>query len=257
MFDYKKHIYELDVFGFTIVKKVISKEYAQIFKQKLIEAETIEKEKFKDNPHYGNWHLLNLCTCDNFFLDFLDNEVMYKMYSHFLGQSCILYTYCSTTVYPDRITRNHEIHNDAPKSIPNYISGLQMTMALDDFTHENGASLYLPGSHRMSEKPCDETFYKYAVKVARESGDVLFFNPSVWHKAGENKTDKIRYGFSTYAVRSFMKQRFDFPRIIAEETAQGLSERVKGFLGYNVRIPVTLEDFFVDPEKRLYKPNQD
>ena len=53
-----------------------------------------------------------------------------------------------------------------------------------------------------------------------------------------------------------MKQRFDFPRMIPPEYLENVSERVKRFLGFDVRLPSSQDEFYVPEEKRLYKANQ-
>jgi hypothetical protein len=55
-----------------------------------------------------------------------------------------------------------------------------------------------------------------------------------------------------------MRSRFDFPRLIAESNlAIDPSSEIAKYLGWNVRMPVTLKDFYLPAESRMYKPNQE
>lgn len=254
--DFEKHFYEFETFGFTIVKQVISNEEIQKVKQTIDKDLAREKEKYKDSPYVKPGHLMNLCECDPYFLHFLDNDIIHHFFAHFLDESCILYTYSTTINWPNERTGNHAIHVDSPRVIENYPTAVQITIALDDFTPENGASLYLPGSHTSTKVPSEETFERYAAQVTRKAGDAIFFNPRVFHRAADNNTDKPRYAFSMYAVRAFMKQRLDYTKSIDPALLPTLSERAKKMLGFDSRIPKDLSEFFVPADQRLYKANQ-
>mgnify|MGYP000048772132 CR=1 FL=1 len=76
----------------------------------------------------------------------LDKDVIHQLLSHFLGEGCTLYSYTSTILRPHVDSYVHKMHVDTYKFIPNYITGILLTIPLEDFTKENGATLYLPGS---------------------------------------------------------------------------------------------------------------
>ena len=252
----ERNFYEIETLGFTIIENVISEKEAETLKLHLKTALEVDMKKYNGRPQKKEHHIADLTGADLIFLDLLDNDTMHEVFSHFLTNTCILYTYSSTILRPNEIAEVHTIHMDTPRLIPNYYHAMQMTLALDDFTLDNGATYYLPGSHKSELIPSEETFNKYAVLTLRKAGDALFWNPRTYHKAGMNTTNETRFAISTYAVRSFMKQRFDFPRIVSSNNLKNVSERVKRFLGFNTRVPANLNEFYVAPEERLYKANQ-
>ncbi|RMD95355.1 MAG: hypothetical protein D6813_00545, partial [Calditrichaeota bacterium] len=199
--------------------------------------------------------IVDLTTRGRAFVKLLENEKMLKVFSYFLGNDCILYSYTSSILRPDDSPDAAQIHTDSKKFeyIPGYHFGLIMNLALDDFTEENGATYYLPGSHKIKEKPNEEEFYKNSVRAIRNAGDAIFFHPLCWHAAGKNLTKKTRYAVTVYACRSFIKQRLDFPRMVNSEILSWIGERGRQFLGFNSRVPTNLYEFYVPEEKRLYK----
>ena len=56
--------------------------------------------------------------------------------------------------------------------------------------------------------------------------------------------------------RSYMRQRFDYPRLVPPEAIAALGPVGRRFLGFDVRMPVSLEEYYVPPEHRLYKAGQ-
>jgi ectoine hydroxylase-related dioxygenase (phytanoyl-CoA dioxygenase family) len=253
MINYDKHIYELETLGYTIVENVFSPTVVNDLKEHLKIALEEDEKMFSSQAAKNPDLIVDMSIHHPVFLQSLDNDKMMEIFSRILGSNCILYSYTSTILKPKKKSGVHNMHIDTNKFIPNYITGVVMTMPLDDFTNENGATLYLPGSHNSSTVPSEETFSKYSQSTARKAGDALFFNPRVFHRAADNNTDKIRYGLTIYATRNFFKPRFNFQRMIPKETLPLLSERVTNFLGFNARIPESMEEFYLPADKRIYK----
>ncbi len=213
-------------------------------KHKIDQALKLDNDKFGKFKGKREELIIDLSIHDKYFLSAIDNDIIFEFCNLVLDNNPILYSYTSTILKPRVESKVQEIHIDSNKFIKDYITGLVMTIPIDDFTDENGATLYLPGSHNRENKPTDDTFNNYCVSTSRKAGDILFFNPRVWHKAGNNSTDKIRYGLTLYATRSFIKQRFDFPNMIPYENLIGQSDRIISFLGYNSCPPKSVEHYY-------------
>jgi len=252
----EKNFYELNTLGFTIVKNAVPKEQLPALKEHLRQAVLLDNERYLGRPQKHKALVDNLAAYGRPFLELVDDETIQAVFAKYLGETCILYSYTSTILPPNEHVPASDMHVDTPRLIPNYWSAMVMTVALDDFTAANGASWYLPGSHTCETRPSDETFAKYAVQVSRGAGDVLFFNPRVFHKAGVNTTKEVRYALGCYAVRSFMKPRFDFARMIPMSELTWATERLQRFLGHHTRVPANMDDYYVPGEKRLYRANQ-
>lgn len=253
MKNYSKNIYEIETLGFTIVENVFNSKEVSDLRSHLKTALEDDIKRFSGVSRKNPDLVVDLTIHHPIFLKALDNDIIQNFLSQLLDEGSILYSYTSTILRPVVASAVHNMHVDTNKFIPNYITGIVMTIPLEDFTNENGATLYLPGSQNLSTVPSEETFSKYALSTERKAGDVLFFNPRVFHRAGNNNTSQIRYGLTAYATRSFFKQRFDFPRMIPKESLNGLSDRLINFLGYNARVPESLEQYYLPAEERLYK----
>jgi ectoine hydroxylase-related dioxygenase (phytanoyl-CoA dioxygenase family) len=254
--DWDRHFAEIESLGFTTVPDVVNSDEVMELRSQLDAALAADWADCEGLPGKQRFIALDLVNRGSAFVRLLENATMHTVFSHFLGETCILYSFTSTVVYPGERQYTCEIHTDMPRLVPNYHLGLLMTLALDDFTEENGATYYLPGSHHSMERPSVEQFYGRAVRVTRNAGGAAFFHPRVWHAGGPNYTSEPRRGCTVYACRSWMRQRFDYPRMVNGEVLPLLSEKGRAFLGYNVRVPASLREFYVPPEQRLYKPGQ-
>ena len=250
------HLYELSIFGFTVVPKLVFPEEAAVLRDALGSAVNTERDLYKDNPYWNDSVINNLVAHGDNFYWLLDHGIMHQLFNSTLDHRCILYAYSSTYLEPDSIVNANEPHVDSNRFIKSYNTGISMLLALSAFTSISGAPWFLPGSHISAEQPDQQTFERYAVQLMPNIGDALFFNPRTYHRADINTSDEVRYGLSTYAVRSFMRQRYDYPRLIPHEDLKQLSDRTLRFLGFNVRVPVSVDEFYCPPSERLYLADQ-
>ncbi|MBS0332304.1 MAG: phytanoyl-CoA dioxygenase family protein [Proteobacteria bacterium] len=249
MIDYERHDYEIETLGFTIVPDFITPEMTARLKAALAEALEADAARFGRYRAKARNHVMELASHGGVFLEFLEHPQMQRFYRRFLGNDCVLYTYSSTLLAPNEAVSAQNVHVDSGRWVQNHVTGLQMTLAIDDFNADNGASWYLPGSHRTQAPPSAETFERYAVMVNRPAGAALIWDPHCYHRAGDNKTDATRYALSTYAVRGYIKPRFDYPRLLGPEVGAKASPELRAFLGYTKQPPETVEQFYEYGEK--------
>ena len=151
---------------------------------------------------------------------------------------------------------SHRIHVDSPRFIPGYVTNAGVMLALDEYTPDNGATYYLPGSHLTDKVPTEAEFFAGAERTYPKAGDAVVFNARTWHMGGKNSTDKVRHAVTMNVCRSYMRQRFDYPRLVPSHIVEKLGDTGRRFLGFNVRMPASLEEYYVPEERRLYKGGQ-
>ena len=137
-----------------------------------------------------------------------------------------------------------------------YVTNVGITLALDDFTDENGATQALPYSQQRLEPPGEAEFERDAVRLMPRAGQAIMFNARIWHRGGINRSAQPRHAVTINACRSFMRQRFDYPRLVPPALVDELGPVGRRFLGFNVRMPTSLEEYYVPEDRRLYKAGQ-
>jgi ectoine hydroxylase-related dioxygenase (phytanoyl-CoA dioxygenase family) len=172
-----------------------------------------------------------------------------------MGEGCIIYAYTSSSMPPKGTNYSSRIHVDCPRIIPGYITNLGATIALDDFTVDNGATWYLPGSHRSNERLDEQVFFREASRFIAPAGSVLFFNARIWHCGGTNSTTLWRHGLTMNMCRPWMKQRLDIPRAMSSVDVSYASDKALQKLGFYAQPPASYHEYFAPPESRTFRQN--
>lgn len=241
--------------GACIVPKVIAPELVLKLKTELIAA--IDQD-LRDTPDVFDAGMVHNCMFRGpEMLRLLDHALFNAWTKRLLHPHCIIYAYQSSSLPPGQGNYGSRIHVDCPRFIPDYMTNMGVIFPLDDFTEDNGATYFLPGSHRMAQLPNEDRFFAGAQRLLANAGDMVLFNARLAHAAGVNKTQSTRHALTINLCRHYMKQRFDLPRMISEQDLASLGEEGKRLIGMNARVPTSLDEFYVDPKDRLYQPGQD
>jgi ectoine hydroxylase-related dioxygenase (phytanoyl-CoA dioxygenase family) len=107
---------------------------------------------------------------------------------------------------------------------------------LDEFTAQNGATRFIPGSHNWpaGRAPTADDQVDTAVF---SPGSVMFYLGSLWHGGGANLTAAPRLGVILEYAAGWLRQQENHCLAVPREVARELPERLQELLGYNIYPP--------------------
>jgi hypothetical protein len=190
------------------------------------------------------------------FLELLDRAYLDPYLRVAFGGNYILNAFGGNLNRRGHVTYASHVHRDVRTYTTEVRLLLNIIIMLDEFTEENGATYLLSGSHLSRAKPSDAAFFSQADRAVGKRGSIVVWDSNVWHAAGENKTDLPRRSLSLIYSQPFMKQQFDYPRAVGYGNAQSLSPQARQVVGFNARVPATLDEWYQPPEKRFYQKDQ-
>jgi ectoine hydroxylase-related dioxygenase (phytanoyl-CoA dioxygenase family) len=158
--------------------------------------------------------------------------------------------------FPGQRNYVHNIHRDVRTFIPGYNMRMNVLVMLDDFTEENGATHVLSGSHHRCDAPTEAEFDAGFERLTGKAGSVVLFNSYLWHRGGLNRTQRPRVALTLSYGPAFIKPQMDYARLLGEAYGRTLSAQTRQVLGYNSRVPTTLDEWYRPAADRLYQSHQ-
>jgi ectoine hydroxylase-related dioxygenase (phytanoyl-CoA dioxygenase family) len=113
---------------------------------------------------------------------------------------------------------------------------LNTMWAFDDFTVDNGATRFIPGSHRWDPNRRPEPDDPVE-QVELPAGSVAFYTGSIWHGGGANRTGRPRLGVILEYVAAWLRPQENHVIGVSPEVVSGLPEPLQEMLGYNIFPP--------------------
>ena len=120
----------------------------------------------------------------------------------------------------------------------------QVTIVLDPFTEESGATAYAPGTQKNLRYPSDadqKTFFETCSRMTGEPGDTVIFFGAAWHCAMPNKSDHDRNAVLINYLPKWVKPLEDMPDAMPEGFIETASADIKQLLGLNYPYPEVLD----------------
>lgn len=127
--------------------------------------------------------------------------------------------------------------------------------ALEDFTLENGATEIIPRSQVWGlERPEMRQGGFESMKVVMPAGSCVLYDGALWHRGGQNKSNKTRLALSPQYCQPWLRTQESQLLIVPPHIASTYSQRSKSLLGYSIHPPFLGQVDGMHPT-RLCDPN--
>ncbi len=195
----------------------------------------------------------NLVTKGAVFSRMAEHPVIVDVMKHFLGTEFIMGSIAANRILPGG--PGQEPHIDypywdfhKPESFPVRINtsfpmNAQVTIVLDPFTRESGATAYVPGSQKDIRYPAEaDRFYERCEQMLGEPGDAVIFFGAAWHCAMPNKSNHDRTGILIEYLPKFVKPVEDMLTTLPEDYKRTMSPMMRQLLGFDYPHPQLFDE---------------
>ncbi|MEW5683497.1 MAG: phytanoyl-CoA dioxygenase family protein [Pseudomonadota bacterium] len=186
------------------------------------------------DPNDSNVRVFYLLELDALFRDLIRHPAAIDLVQSLLGRGFLISNFTANIARPG--SRSMALHSDQSLVVPEpWIQpwALNIIWCLTDVTFENGATLFIPGSHRWrtrADVPPDAD--KRLRPFEARAGSIIAMDGRVWHTSGANITaDQDRALLFGYYSRAFLRPQVNWNAALSPDTQAGLDRQMRAWLG--------------------------
>jgi len=214
------------------------------------------------DPNDRNVRLYTLPDFDPVFIELLRRPLALDLVRALLGDGFIVSSFTANIALPG--SRPMNWHSDQALVVPAPWSdpwAINVIWCIDDVHDANGATRYVPGSHRyrsFAEVPDD--LAARSVPFEASAGSIIAMDGRLWHSSGANRSDDERRAMLfAYYAKDFIRPQTNHEAALSPQTKASLDDDARALLGMgadaNVRLGADLvrlgPDAIVDTSRTL------
>ena len=186
------------------------------------------------DPGGRNIRMPDLLAYDRLFVELAMHPRVVSYVAALLGDDWMLSNFSGNNALPGSQSMNADCDQSTIMPEPwTDVWCLNAIWCLDDVDEGNGATRYLPGSHRFTrfaEVPTDPKAGMRPFEAG--AGSVVFMHGRMWHTSGANTSaDRERTMLFAFYARGFLRLQANWWQIISSADQDGLPNDVRDRLG--------------------------
>ena len=194
----------------------------------------------------------NLLAKGDVFSEMSEHPAIVEAMRLFLGADFIMGSIAANRILPGG--PGQEPHIDypywdlhAPETFPLGINSsfplnAQVTIPLDPFTIETGATAFVPHTQHVLRYPGEgDAFFDRCERMEADAGDAIVFFGATWHCAMPNRSNQDRSAVLIQYLPKFVKPMEDLRAMVGEAFVKRASPTMRQLLGLNFPYPQNLD----------------
>lgn len=199
------------------------------------------------DPNDANIRVNNLPAFDPVFIDLLVRDDALGCARSVLGDHVLVSNFTANIALPG--SGSMRLHSDQALAVPApwaHPWALNIIWCLDDVHEANGATRYLPGSHRFrtpEDVPSDAA--EQTLPFEAPAGSFIAMEGRLWHTSGSNVTaDEQRRMMFAYYSSDFIRQQVNWAFTLPVDVQEGMDKPTRALFGLspmgNIRLGTRL-----------------
>ena len=227
--------------GYCILDSVLTSvevsHYLSTIQAMWLQEQELNPKFCRRSPQYM---VSNIPVKTRVFDDLLMHPLILEVGNKLLGDNFIMSELRACNV--ERCDEVAFVHRDSYiPTAAQYPLALLALWTLEEYSHENGATVLYPGSHHWEFAPKKEILDSFACITAdAPPGSLVLVNLNVWHGPSANVSGRSRWTLNTCYVPWYVKPYFDITSRFTKEEFRMLPDELKKLFGFNT-IPPTDE----------------
>jgi len=194
----------------------------------------------------------NLLAKGDVFSDMAAHPVLTDVLGKFLGTEFIMGSIAANRILPGGPGQEphvdypywdmHDLVSHPTRLNASFPVNAQVTIMLDPFTNESGATAFMPGTQKNLRYPTEaDNFFENCDRMLGKPGDTILFFGAAWHCAMPNTSVNERNAVLTNYVPKWVKPLEDLPAGLSRDFMDNASPEIRQLIGLNHPYPEVLD----------------
>lgn len=229
--------------GFCVIPNILDQDTVKFVTERLWAAADMNQKRGADlfipalDPNSSNVRVFYLLELDAVFRELIQQTTALEMVNSVLGENVLVSNFTANIAKPG--SGSMALHSDQSLVIPEpWEQPLAMNIiwCLSDVYFENGATLYIPGSHKWERRAAVPNNAKELLQpFVAKAGSIIAMDGRLWHTSGANITkDSERALLFGYYTAPFLRQQVNWTAALSPQTKDSLSPEMRELLGVNI-----------------------
>jgi len=225
--------------GYVVLTDLLTPEEASMARDLVLQRAEVERQRGELDRTDAKERLYGLIYLGDVFLKMVEHPKILQIATAILGNSLILGGF-SAHILHQGATRMG-IHVDYPywamqPPFPTHpVLEIQTIWLVEDFTEDNGAPLFVPGSQQLATTPDRDVFTERAIKLTGKAGSVIISHGLCWHDTSINQTPTPRVSILGNYTQKFIRPLEDPLYNSRSEILEAASPQLKHLLRYDLK----------------------
>ncbi len=188
---------------------------------------------FKLDYGEGNHRVWNTLSLDPVFAELAEHPAALRLVRSIVGWPALLGNLSANIALPG--CEGGLLHADQSfiqEPWPALPQGCNVAWCIDEFTEDNGATRFVPGSH-LRHRPPGADDPDTSVPAVAPAGTMVVFESRIWHRTGENRTqDRSRAALFGWYTRPIYRAQENWFLSLSPRILEGASDELLTLLGY-------------------------
>jgi len=236
--DLLENIAELEIKGLTVIApdKVASPEFIERINNAI---DRVARQRYpdRDNVAKGAFGevLPYMLFEDDVFQEAVLNPVVLALTTYLVGENSFLFN-CMAVIKRAGSSDLYLHCDHAMHSAPfaPHVNICNLTMALSEYSQENGALCYVPGSHRYYRHPMPGEGVDQRVVVNAAPGSLIVWSGNTWHGAFQRTAPGTRKSLIIGMARPFVRPQELYKEHVTPELLDKHPTRFRKLMGQHI-----------------------
>lgn len=233
----------LDENGFFVAPDVLDEKTVSFVLERLWAAAEENKRRGAElfmpalDPNSSNVRVFYLMELDSIFRELIQHPAALEVAKLVIGPKLLVSNFTANIAKPG--SGSMALHSDQSLVVPDPWEkpwAVNIIWCLSDVYFENGATLFIPGSHKWKRKlEVPDNANEMLKPFVAKAGSIIAMDSRVWHTSGANITkDQERVLLFGYYTAPFLRQQVNWTAAFSPETKDSLSTDMRELLGLNI-----------------------